>query len=76
MNCREAIDVMGEAVEGAAFTTWPGFEEHLRDCAPCRNYLDQLRMTRRALRLLSKERGEAPNRQELIDRFRKEPPDS
>ena len=71
MDCAETIDVMGEALEGGlAPELRGGFQEHLDDCGPCRNYFDQLRLTRGALGRLP--RAEAPNVRldELIREFR------
>ena len=82
MNCQEAIDVMGDVLEGAegrprpGYPEFPGLDEHLSECGPCRNYLDQLSLTRRALRRLSSLRLPNPDRDALIDRFREESKDS
>lgn len=48
------------------------FEEHMEECSPCRTYLEQLRITREALRLLPSEGGENPRRGELVDEFIRE----
>ena len=50
MNCYEAIDLMGDALEGRLGAELrAGLKAHLEECAPCSNYFDQLRLTRRAL---------------------------
>lgn len=72
MNCQEAIDRMDEVLEGVGAVSCQNFQEHIRVCAPCRNYLEQLRLTREALRRLSGDRAPNPKRQELIDRFRED----
>jgi anti-sigma factor RsiW len=70
MNCREAIDVMDHALDD---TLQPairaGFEDHMAACVPCRTYLEQLQITREALRQLPPERAAIPRRYELIDGF-------
>ena len=48
------------------------FEEHLAECPPCRNYFEQLRLTRAALRGLLRNGNTSPQRAELIDRFKRE----
>jgi len=71
MNCHEAIDVMGDAVEGRLQAALrQGFEEHITECAPCRTYLEHLRLTRKALRSLPAG-GTSPRREELIENFRR-----
>jgi hypothetical protein len=73
MTCQEAIDVMGEAVEGRLATGLrPGFDEHMAVCAPCATYYQQLRLTRGTLRSLPPERRGSPRRSELIEAFRRE----
>ena len=73
MNCREAIDVMDHALDNALQPALrAGFEEHMAECVPCRTYLEQLQITREALRLLPPEGGENPRRGELVDEFIKE----
>jgi predicted anti-sigma-YlaC factor YlaD len=73
MNCREAIDLVGNVLEGELESDLQaGFDQHIRACAPCRNYLEHLRLTREALRLLPPNRATSPNRRELIERFQDE----
>ena len=56
MECIEAIDVMGEAVEDSLESPiLESFAAHLDECVPCRNYYHQLRVTRRALGALPRE---------------------
>ena len=58
MNCYEAIDVMGDAVEGrlqAALVA--GFEEHITECHSCGSYFVQL-ATARGVRVVAVCRGE------------------
>ena len=73
MNCYEAIDLMGEALEGRlAADARPGFDEHLGECAACRTYLDQLRVTRETLGRLPRRPATSPRRSDLLATFRKE----
>jgi predicted anti-sigma-YlaC factor YlaD len=73
MNCYEAIDLMGDALEGRlAAVARPGFDEHLEECAACRTYLDQLRVTREALGRVPRRPATSPRRSDLLDAFRKE----
>jgi len=70
MNCYETIDLMGDALEGClAPESRAGFDEHLEECAACRNYLDQLRITLDALERLPRPRVTNPRRSELIEAF-------
>jgi anti-sigma factor RsiW len=73
MECYEAIDLMGDALdERLAHDARQGLQGHLDECPACRTYLDQLRVTRDALGRLSPPRADQGRRDELIDRFRKE----
>ena len=73
MTCYQAIDLMGDALEGGlAAEARAGFAGHLEECAPCRNYMDQLRLTRQALGNLPWPGEAGARRSELIDRYRKE----
>lgn len=73
MTCYQAIDLIGDAIEG----TLPpgaraGLDEHFAECPPCRNYMDQLRVTCQALGRLPGSGGGGDRRAELIARFRRE----
>jgi predicted anti-sigma-YlaC factor YlaD len=73
MECYEAIDLMGDALEDRlAPDARQGLQGHLDECPVCRNYLDQIRVTRDALGHLPPPRAGHGRRDELIDRFRKE----
>jgi predicted anti-sigma-YlaC factor YlaD len=53
MDCYQTIDLMGDALENSlAPECRPEFDEHLEECAPCRVYMDQLRVTLAALERL------------------------
>ena len=73
MNCYEAIDLMGDAIDGTlAPEARAGFDDHFAECPPCRNYMDQLRLTRQALGHLTG-RGEPGDlRSDLIAKFKRE----
>jgi len=50
VNCHEAIDLMGDSIEGTlAPAERAGLDDHFAECSPCRNYMDQLRITCEAL---------------------------
>jgi len=72
MECPEALDVMGDALEGTLVgVTRAGFEEHIGECASCGSYYEQLRITVTALRNLPP--GEpSPQWKDLLEAFRRE----
>ena len=73
MNCPEAIDVMGDAVEGCLEPTLhASFHEHMEECPSCRTYFEQLRVTRKVLQSLPLEGATSPRRDELLETFREE----
>ena len=73
MNCYEAIDLMGDAIEGVlAPEPSAGLFDHLEECPPCRNYFEQLQLTRRALGSLGPTEDNVRKRRELIERFKDE----
>ena len=73
MNCYEAIDHMGDALEGRlALELRPGFDEHLVECPACRIYLDQLRTTVETLEHLPRPALTHQRRSELIAAFQRE----
>jgi predicted anti-sigma-YlaC factor YlaD len=72
MTCHETIDLMDVALEGRLATaTRAGFDEHLAECGPCRNYYDQLGLTLRALGNLRAPGETSRRRAELIAEFRR-----
>ena len=72
MECPEALDVMGEAIDGSLKgAVLAGFQEHIGECASCGAYFDQLRITRATLATLPPG-PTSPRRAELLDLFRKE----
>lgn len=73
MNCYEAIDLMGDAIEGTlAPDARAGLDEHFAECPPCRNYMDQLRVTCQVLRRLPGPGGTGDGRHDLIAKFKQE----
>jgi len=73
MNCQEAIDLMGDAVDGTLQSTVrTGFHEHMVECPSCRTYLEHLRLTRQALGSLPRGSGTSPRRKDLIRKFTEE----
>ena len=75
MTCYEAIDLMGDSIEGILPPEQAtGLFDHLEECGPCRTYFEQLRLTCRALENLPSPGGTSRKRSELIARFRSEFP--
>jgi predicted anti-sigma-YlaC factor YlaD len=72
MDCKEAIDLMGDALEGRLSRAFrPGFDEHLAECAPCGAYFENLRIARGVLQHLPSGGTTSPRLQELIRQYRK-----
>jgi predicted anti-sigma-YlaC factor YlaD len=80
MNCYDAIDLMGVALEGRVpESSRPGFDDHLVECPPCRSYFAQLEVTVRALGRLPHHPVTAPDpalRARLLAQFRDRNPGS
>jgi len=73
MNCYEAIDLMGDALEDhLAPESRAGFDEHIEECAVCSTYMDQLRVTLKALERLPHPKVTSQGRSELIAAFQRE----
>lgn len=73
MNCQEAIDLMGDAVDGTLQSTVRiDFHEHMAECPSCQTYLEHLRLTRQALGRLPRGAGTSPRRKDLIKKFTEE----
>ncbi len=71
MNCEEAIDLIGDAIDGRLPPeSASGFEEHMIECTACGTYFQQLLLTREGLRALSPERVADRRREELLRAFR------
>lgn len=72
MNCYETIDRMDLALdERLPPSDRPGFDEHLVECGPCRNYFAQLGVTVRSLGALPPAKEANPRRAELLECFRR-----
>ena len=72
MNCYDTIDRMDLVLDGVLPSTERrGFDEHLDECGPCRNYFRQLTVTVGALSRLPSEAAANPRRDELLARFRR-----
>jgi anti-sigma factor RsiW len=73
MDCYEAIDLMGDAIDDRLGPdARRGLQGHLDECPPCSHYFDQLRVTRGALGRLPAPEADAERRDRLVDRFRRE----
>jgi anti-sigma factor RsiW len=73
MNCYEAIDLIGDALEDRlAPESRTGFDEHLETCTACGAYVDQLRVTLHALERLPQPKATSQRRSELIAAFQRE----
>jgi anti-sigma factor RsiW len=71
MSCRDLVELVTEYLEG----TLPAadrfrFEDHLGMCPPCQTYLDQLRLTLRAVGSLPRESISDDAKQALLHVFR------
>ena len=72
MECVDALDVMGEAIEDALTREQiDEFAEHIGVCPSCANYYRQLRITRVVLGALPTAESTA-RLHELLARFREE----
>ncbi|HJR02198.1 MAG TPA: zf-HC2 domain-containing protein [Methylomirabilota bacterium] len=66
MTCKEAIDVLGDYLEESLTPELADeLDRHLRDCAPCRAYLNTYRKTRD----LTGRAGRAPMPDEMKKRL-------
>jgi predicted anti-sigma-YlaC factor YlaD len=73
MNCYEAIDLMGDELDGRlALQERSGFDEHLAECDVCATYFDQLRTTVGALEHMPRAGITPERRSELIAAFQRE----
>jgi anti-sigma factor RsiW len=73
MNCYEAIDLMGDELEGRLPPdSRTGFDEHLEECGVCATYFGQLRATVDALERLPRPGITPQRRSELVAAFQRE----
>jgi anti-sigma factor RsiW len=71
MSCRELVEVVTDYIEGAmGDADRRRFEAHLRGCAHCVNYVEQMRATIAALGRLDEDSFEPEKREELLEAFR------
>lgn len=70
MNCQEFVELVTAYLEGTMPEAQRGaFEEHMRLCGGCEDYLAQFRQTIDLLGELPEETLSAPGRQRLLDAF-------
>jgi len=71
LTCQELVELITDYIEGAlSDVDRARFEEHLAGCTGCRNYLDQMRRTIRAVGQLTEEDLVPAARDDLLDLFR------
>jgi anti-sigma factor RsiW len=71
LSCPELVELVTNYLEGKLRSPErKRFEEHLRGCAECGVYLDQMRRTVQALGRLTEETFAPEAREELRKRFR------
>ena len=70
-SCRELVELVTDYLEDALPSAErTRFEAHMRDCAGCQTYLEQMRHTIRATGRLSEESLEPGVREQLLEVFR------
>ncbi|MDX6583521.1 MAG: hypothetical protein QOI10_2705 [Solirubrobacterales bacterium] len=70
MNCKQLIELVTDYLEGRlAGGDLERFEAHLSECPPCGIYLEQMRLTLRALGRIPAETISAEARDELLHAF-------
>ena len=71
LTCRELVELVTDYLEGAlSIEEHLRFERHLRSCAVCPRYIDQLRTTVRVLGRLREDDLPEPARGTLLTAFR------
>jgi anti-sigma factor RsiW len=71
MTCKELVELVTEYLEGTLpATDRQRFEDHLKSCPYCVSYLDQMRLTIRALGKLGEESVPEDAKQALLRTFR------
>jgi anti-sigma factor RsiW len=71
LTCRELVELVTDYLEGALpLDERQRFEEHVRSCAVCRRYVEQLRATIRVLGQLHEDDVPEPARDALLGAFR------
>jgi anti-sigma factor RsiW len=71
LTCRELVELVTDYLEGALpLDEQQSFEEHVRSCAVCPRYVEQLRATIRVLGRLHEDDLSEPARKALLGAFR------
>ena len=71
MSCKEFVELVTEYLEGRLpDEDVRRFDEHMEDCFWCARYLEQMRVTVRALHRLPAEALSEPVRDQLLAAFR------
>jgi len=71
LTCRELVELVTDYLEGALSPRdHARFERHIAGCDGCTTYLEQMRITIRALGRLPHETMPAPARDALLSAFR------
>src|SRR6266851_6167159 len=71
MACQELVELVTAYLEGYLATAERArFEEHLATCSGCRTYLEQMRMTLRALDRVPEPSISTEGREQLLRRYR------
>lgn len=71
LSCKELVELITEYLEGTLRPPERArFEEHLKDCEGCRNYLGQMRQTIQTVGQLKSEALAPAAQQELVQLFR------
>ena len=73
MSCRQFVEIVTDYIDEAR-RLWT--DEHLAGCDACRNYLEQMRMTIRALRDLGDESLDVAERERILAVMRAARPSS
>jgi len=72
LTCRELVELVTDYLEGAlSLPERRRFERHLRGCASCCRYLQQLRLTVQTVGRLSEDDVPAPALDSLLAAFRR-----
>jgi anti-sigma factor RsiW len=71
LTCQEMVELVTDYLEGALSTRdHARFERHIAGCPHCTTYLDQMRITIRALGRLPEQEVPADARDALLEAFR------
>jgi anti-sigma factor RsiW len=71
MACQELVEVLTDYLEGALpAQDVRRLEAHLADCPPCQTYIEQMRLTLRAVGRLSSDELAPETRSQLVQAFR------